>query len=58
MVYSKGDNNSQTETKIEFQKPTDHKTALEQIKRELGVEQGYSISDAVLNYLKANTPKN
>lgn len=55
---SKGDNNSQTETKIEFQKPTDHKTALEQIKRELGVEQGYSISDAVLNFLRNNTPKN
>lgn len=49
---------TQTETKIKFQKPTDHKTALDQIKKELGVEQGYSISDAVLNFLKANTPKN
>lgn len=48
----------QTEPKIEFQKPTDHKTALDQIKKELNVQQGDNISDAVLKFLKDNTPKN
>jgi hypothetical protein len=55
-------NNSQSQTqtkpKIEFQKPTDHKTALDQIKNELNVQQGDNISDAVLKFLKDNTPKN